>query len=58
MTAKGARRIERMGKSFIGSGENGTRSGSLRNVPLIIGATDPLARAIRPIEIIRYKGRG
>jgi hypothetical protein len=33
MTAKGARRIERIKKVFIGKGENGTSSGSLRNVP-------------------------
>jgi hypothetical protein len=33
MTAKGARRIERIERVLIGSGENGTRSGSLRNVP-------------------------
>jgi hypothetical protein len=33
ITAKGARRIERIERTFIGSGENGTRSGSLRNVP-------------------------
>jgi hypothetical protein len=33
MTAKGARRIERIEKGFTGGGKNGTRSGSLRNVP-------------------------
>jgi hypothetical protein len=33
MTAKGARRIERIERVFIGSGENGTRPESLRNVP-------------------------